>query len=164
MEALPYPLNAWAIVDESYSILYSNENWKMANGLKFDENFMKNIAGQKASHAERFLSSSRRPRRLFLKCVSDVSESKKTALNLELDKLRAERIVSKKKRFHGRPVNWKTWRQFNATADAKSRKKVYDELVKKTPIIKPIIRCNVRKVMGCPPEIRNYSSAQLLGR
>ena len=29
MKALPYPLSAWAIVDESYSILYGHENWKM---------------------------------------------------------------------------------------------------------------------------------------
>jgi hypothetical protein len=145
MAALPYPLSAWSIVDESYSILYSNENWKMANGLEFDENFMKSIADQKARHSQLFLSSSRRPRRLFLKCVGDVSESRKTALNLELDKARAERVVSKKRRFHGRPVNWKTWRQFNAIADAKSRKQVYDELVKKTPVIRPIIRAMFEK-------------------
>src|SRR5207247_11216477 len=51
MKALPYPLSAWAIVDESYSILYGHENWKMYNGLEFDENFMKKVAEQKARHA-----------------------------------------------------------------------------------------------------------------
>jgi len=148
MEPLPYPLSAWAIVDESYSILFRHENWKNNNGLEFDENFMKNISEQKARHAELFLSGSRRPRRLFMKCVSDVSESKKTPISLELDKARAEKIVSKSKRFHGRPVNWKSWRQFNARADAKSRKQVYNELVKKTPIIRPLIRSMAQHHLG----------------
>jgi Peptidase family M3 len=145
MKPLPYPLSAWAIIDESYSVLFSNENWKNNNGLDFDEGFMKKVSEQKARHAELFLSSSRRPRRLFVKCVTDVSESKKTPISLELDKARAEKVVSKTKRFHGRPVNWKSWRQFNATADAESRKRVYDDLVKKTPLIRPLIRAMFEK-------------------
>ncbi len=165
MEPLPYPLSAWAIVDESYSILFRHENWKNNNGLEFDENFMKNISEQKARHAELFLSGSRRPRRLFMKCVSDVSESKKTPISLELDKARAEKIVSKSKRFHGRPVNWKSWRQFNARADAKSRKQVYNELVKKTPIIRPLIRAmfekswTVHREYGTTP-LRSYLESE----
>jgi hypothetical protein len=140
MERLPYPLSAWAIVDESYSVLFSHENWKNNNGLEFDEDLMKRIADQKAKHAELFLSTSRRPRRLFLKCVADVSEVKKTTLSLELDKARMEKVVSKAARFHGRPVTWKSWRQFNSKADARSRKRVYDDLVKKTPVIRPLIK------------------------
>ncbi len=140
MKGLPYSLRAWATVDESYSVLYSNENWKMYNGLEFDEGFMKSVANEKAKHAELFLSASRRPRRLFLKCVGDVADARKTTLALELDKARVDKVVSKKKRFHGRPVNWKSWRQFNAVADANSRKLVYDELVQKTPAIRPLIR------------------------
>src|SRR5207247_11459411 len=77
MQGLPYPLSSWAIVDESFSILSGHENWKMYNGLEFDEDIMKNIAEQKARHAELFLSASRRPRRLLVKCVSDVSESRR---------------------------------------------------------------------------------------
>src|SRR2546427_3889085 len=96
MKVLPYPLSAWAIVDESYSILNSHENWKMYNGLEFDENFMKNVAEQKARHAELFLSSSRRPRRLFLKCVSDVSESKKTPITSNLTRPGPRRLCRKK--------------------------------------------------------------------
>src|ERR1700746_2653971 len=161
MKALPYSLSAWAAVDESYSVLYSHENWKNNNGLEFDECFMKNIAKRKAAHAELFLSSSRRPRRLFLKCVADVSESKKTPITLELDKARAEKVVSKKRRFHGRPVNWKSWRQFNAIADATSRKLVYDDLVRKTPTIRPLIKAmfqqswNTHRKYGITP-LRSY--------
>ena len=145
MMGLPYSLSAWATVDESYSVVYSNENWRMYNGLEFDEDFMKAIAREKATHAKLFLSVSRRPRRLFLKCVDDVSDAEKTPLYLKLDKARAEKVVSKKKRFHGKPVNWKSWRQYNAVADAKSRKLVYDELVQKTPTIRPLIRDMFRK-------------------
>jgi hypothetical protein len=139
MQGIPYSLRAWSIVSESFSVLYSNENWKMYNGLDFDENFMKQISAQKARHAELFLSASRRPRRLFLSCIGDVSESKKTPISLDLDKARAEKVVSRTKKFHGRPVNWKSWRQYNASADSKSRKQVYDELVRKTPIIRPLV-------------------------
>lgn len=161
MQGLPFPLSAWAIVDESYSILLGNENWKMYNGLDFDENFMKSLSEQKARHAELFLSSSRRPRRLFLKCVGDVSESKKTPISLDLDKARSERVVSKAGRFKGRPVTWKSWRQFNAKADPRSRKRVYDDLVKKTPTIRPLIRSmfekswSVHKKYGVTP-LRSY--------
>ncbi len=100
-----------------------------------------------------------------MKCVSDVSESKKTPISLELDKARAEKIVSKSKRFHGRPVNWKSWRQFNARADAKSRKQVYNELVKKTPIIRPLIRAmfekswTVHREYGTTP-LRSYLESE----
>src|SRR5438093_11544603 len=100
MQGLPYPLSSWAIVDESFSILSGHENWKMYNGLEFDEEVMKNIAEQKARHAELFLSASRRPRRLFVNCVSDVYESNKTPLSLELDKARAAKVVSRTQRFH----------------------------------------------------------------
>src|SRR6266571_2194681 len=165
MQGLPYPLSSWAIVDESFSILSGHENWKMYNGLEFDEEFMKNIAEQKARHAELFLSASRRPRRLFVKCVSDVSESKKTPLSLELDKARAEKVVSRTNRFHGRPVNWKNWRQFSAVADADSRRRVYDELIKKTPVIRPLIRAmfeeswSVHRKYGTTP-LRSYLESE----
>src|SRR3989442_13378681 len=96
MQLLPYPLSAWAIVDESYSVLYAHENWKMYNGLEFDENFMKNVAEQKAAHAELFVSSSRRPRRLFLKCVSDVSEAKKTPIAWNSTRLELRRLFQRK--------------------------------------------------------------------
>ena len=139
MGKLPFTLRTWAIVSESYSILYSNENWRMYNGLDLDQNFMKQVSMQKAKHAELFLSSSRRPRRLFLSCIGDVSESKKTPISLELDRARAEKVVSKTKKFHGIPVNWKSWRQYNAYADSESRKRVYDEFVRKTPLIRPLI-------------------------
>ncbi len=145
LKELPFPLSAWAIVDESYSVLYAHENWKMYSGLKFDEEFMKTVAKQKVSHAEQFLSVSRRPRRLFLKCVSDVADASKTELVLKLDKAREEKIVSKRARLKGRPVNWKTWRQFNAGADSKRRKLVYDDLVRKVPAITPFIKAMFQK-------------------
>ncbi len=144
-KGLPFPLSAWAIVDESYSVLYAHENWKMYSGLKFDEEFMKAVAKQKVSHAEQFLSVSRRPRRLFLKCVSDVADASKTELVLKLDKAREEKVVSKRARLKGRPVNWKTWRQFNAGADSKRRKLVYDDLVRKVPAITPFIKAMFQK-------------------
>src|SRR5438046_5745563 len=158
MQGLPYPLSSWAIVDESFSILSGHENWKMYNGLEFDEELRHDMAQRKAWPAERFLSASRRPRRLFVKCVSDVSESKKTPLSLELDKARAEKIVSRTKRFHGRWVNWKNWRQFSAVADADSRKQVDDELVKKTPVIRPLIRAMFEKSWSVH---RKYSTTPL---
>lgn len=112
----------------------------MYAGLKFDKEFMKSVADQKVSHAQLFLSHSRSPRRLFLKCVSDAADASKTDLTLKLDKAREDKVFSKKGRVRGRPVTWKTWRQFNAVADSKRRKQVYDELVRKVPSITPIIR------------------------
>src|SRR5207245_1344722 len=86
MKALPYPLSAWAIVDESYSILNGHENW-----------------------------------------------------NSE--------------------------RKFNATADPKRRKQGYDDLVKKCPMIRPLIRAmfqqswNIHKKYGVTP-LRSYLESE----
>ena len=112
----------------------------MYAGLKFDKDFMKSVADQKISHDQLFLSHSQRPHRLFLKCVSDAADASRTDLALELDKAREEKVFSKKGRVHGRPVTWKTWRQFSAVADSRRRKQVYDDLVRKVPSITPMIR------------------------
>jgi len=72
MQGLPYPLSSWAIVDESFSILSGHENWKMYNGLEFDEEFMKNIAEQKA-----WAPNSSYPRR----AVRDASSSNALAMS-----------------------------------------------------------------------------------
>src|SRR5207247_8137499 len=59
----------------------------------------------------------------------------------------------------------KNWRQFSAVADADSRKQVYDELVKKTPVIRPLIRAmfekswSVHRKYGTTP-LRSYLESE----
>ena len=43
MKGLAYPHSTWSIIDESYPILYSNENWRIYNGPADSEENVRNL-------------------------------------------------------------------------------------------------------------------------
>ncbi len=140
-KALIVHLQSWCVVDEALYVAYYHEYWKLHNGLDYNEKFMKSVAKQRAKHSRTFLEQEREPRRLFLKSLVDLSDAEKTSLVLKLEKAREEKIVTKKYSIDGTPVNWNNWRRFNVTAKRhKARKEVYDEFIKKTRLIAPLIR------------------------
>lgn len=123
----------------------SNEYWKMYNGLDFDEDFMKTVSRMRGKHAELFLSAYHSPRKLFLQSLGTVAEAEKTQLDLRVNKARENKIISRI-RFKGRPVNWKSWRQFAAQAkSSQDRKRVYDDFIKRVPLITPLLRQRFEK-------------------
>jgi len=66
---------------------------------------------------------------------------------LKLQELRGTKIRSRDFKYNGKQVNWNTWRQFNSfEKDHKKRRVVFDEFVKKTKYIAPIINLRFRKI------------------
>lgn len=134
-------LSAWCNVDEALQVTKANEEWRQYNGLKYDEELIKNIARKQSEHAQYFIEEIKKPRRMLLLAISTVVESAKTPNRLELYKAREEKLVCSDLQVGGKPVNWNSWRQFNAQATRhEDRKRVYDEFVAKVPTITPIIQ------------------------
>ena len=61
-------------------------------------------------------------------------------LRANMDALEAVRTLLRH-RISGAPVNWSSWRQFNSKArEDRASKKVFDEFIKKTKFISPVIK------------------------
>ena len=133
-------LKQWCQLDEQIYIAESDERFKQYAGLGHSEQVIKQLAELKNASAQLFLGTFSEPRELYLSSIDAIADSSTKELELKLYSLRNKRIVSKQK-FAGSPVNWSSWRQFNsAEKDAKKRKQVFDELVKKTRYISPVIK------------------------
>lgn len=133
-------LRQWCQLDEQIYVAESDERYKQYAGLRHSEQVIERLAELKSASAKMFLDNFSKPRELFLSSIESVAESSTKKLELKLYSLRNKAIVSKQ-RFAGSPVNWSTWRQFNSKEkDSKKRKQVYDEFIKKTRYISPVIR------------------------
>lgn len=134
-------LEQWCELDERIYIAESDERYKQYAGLPYSEKAIKSLAEIKNANARSFLENFSRPRELVLAAIENIADSSTKNLELELYDARNKRVVSKSSRFAGAPVNWSSWRQFNSSAkDDAARKKVFDEFIKKTQFVSPIIR------------------------
>lgn len=133
-------LEQWCQLDERIYVTESDERFKQYAGLKASEQVIKQLADLKNASARLFLDNFSEPRELYLSSIDAIADSSTKTLELKLYNLRNKKIVSRQK-FAGSPVNWSSWRQFNsAEKDTKKRKQVFDELVKKTRYISPVIK------------------------
>ncbi|MEO9295668.1 MAG: hypothetical protein ABI347_08725 [Nitrososphaera sp.] len=133
-------LKQWCQLDEQIYIAESDERFKQYAGLGHSEQVIKRLAELKNASAQLFLDNFSEPRELYLSSIDAIADSSTKTLELKLYNLRNKKIVSAQK-FAGSPINWSTWRQFNsAEKDPKKRKQVFDELVKKTRYISPVIK------------------------
>ncbi|WP_415283956.1 hypothetical protein [Candidatus Nitrososphaera sp. FF02] len=133
-------LEQWCELDERIYVAESDERYRQYAGLKHSIKTIERLAEAKSLSATLFLENFSEPRELFLTAVENIADSSTKKLELKLYELRNTKIVSKQK-FDGRPVNWSSWRQYNsAERDPKKRKAVFDEFVKKTRFISPVIK------------------------
>ena len=150
-------LKNWCNTAEEIGVQLTDEYFKMQVGLKYDQKRIANLEGENAKHSEEFLKSWKEPKELFNSCVESVASAKTHELLLKLHEDRKKKITSSKHKFADQPVNWNTWRQFVTVADDKSRKEVFDEFMKKTPLISPLIKkrfdffCEINKKYGTNP-------------
>lgn len=134
-------LEQWCQLDERIYIAESDERYKQYAGLPYREKAIKSLAEIKNLNANSFLENFDRPRELVLAAIENIADSSTKKLELELYDARNKKVVSNSFKFAGAPVNWSSWRQFNSKAkDDDSRKKVFDEFVKKTRFVSPVIR------------------------
>lgn len=145
-------ISQWCQISESIHIAEEDERFKQYAGLDYSPSIIEELAEQKSINARMFLDNFCEPRELFLLSLKDIAESNTKKLELKLYDLRNEKIRTTKKQhqqsttnslvlFGKSPVNWSTWRQFNAAEkDDKKRKQVFDEFILKTRYIAPVIK------------------------
>jgi hypothetical protein len=140
-------LKEWCEIDE---ILYSaetNEQYLQFAGYDYDKKNIENLSKMKFLISEIFVRSFSKPRILFLSSIENISESKTKTLELKLHDLRGTKIKSRYFKFNGKQVNWNNWRQFNSCEnDNNKRKIVFDEFIKKTKYISPVINLRFKKI------------------
>lgn len=140
-------LKEWCEIDE---ILYSaetNEQYLQFAGYDYDKKNIENLSKMKFLISEIFVRSFSKPRILFLSSIENISESKTKTLELKLHDLRGTKIKSRYFKFNGKQVNWNNWRQFNSCEnDNKKRKIVFDEFIKKTKYISPVINLRFKRI------------------
>ena len=140
-------LKEWCEIDE---ILYSaetNEQYLQFAGYVYDKKNIENLSKMKFLISEIFVRSFSKPRILFLSSIENISESKTKTLELKLHDLRGTKIKSRYFKFNGKQVNWNNWRQFNSCEnDNNKRKIVFDEFIKKTKYISPVINLRFKRI------------------
>ncbi len=140
-------LKEWCEIDE---ILYSaetNEQYLQFAGYDYDKKNIEKLSKMKFLISEIFVRSFSKPRILFLSSIENISESKTKTLELKLHDLRGTKIKSRYFKFNGKQVNWNNWRQFNSCEnDNNKRKIVFDEFIKKTKYISPVINLRFKRI------------------
>ena len=140
-------LKEWCEIDE---ILYSaetNEQYLQFAGYDYDKKNIENLSKMKFLISEIFVRSFSKPRILFLSSIENISESRTKTLELKLHDLRGTKIKSRYFKFNGKHVNWNNWRQFNSCEnDNNKRKIVFDEFIKKTKYISPVINLRFKRI------------------
>src|SRR6476659_9252610 len=93
----------------------------------------------KMENSNIFINYFSHPRPPFLGALEDIAYSKTKKLELELHNARNTKITSNHL-YKDSPVNWSTLRQYNSLEkEPKNRKEVFDEFIKKTKYIAPIV-------------------------
>jgi hypothetical protein len=153
-------LKEWCNLDEIVYSAETNEQYLQFSGLEYDKKNIENLSKMKFLISEIFVRSFSEPRILLLSSIENISESVTKPLELKLHDLRRTKIKSENFKFNGKQVNWNNWRQFNSNEkDHNKRKIVFDEFIKKTKYISPVINLRFNKIR----EIYNNFSAKLKG-
>jgi hypothetical protein len=140
-------LKEWCEIDE---ILYSaetNEQYLQFAGYDYDKKNIEKLSKMKFLISEIFVRSFSKPRLLFLSSIENICDSKTKTLELKLHDLRGTKIKSRYFKFNGKQLNWNNWRQFNSCEnDNNKRKIVFDEFIKKTKYISPVINLRFKRI------------------
>jgi len=140
-------LREWCNLDEILYTAETNEQYLQFAGYDYDKRNIENLSKMKSLISEIFIRSFSEPKILFLSSIENLSESITKPLELKLHDLRGTKIKSDTLKFNGKPVNWNTWRQFNSNEnDDNKRKIVFDEFIKKTKYISPVINLRFKKI------------------
>ncbi|HZT35753.1 MAG TPA: hypothetical protein VFA15_07525 [Nitrososphaera sp.] len=142
-------LEQWCQLDERIYVAESDERYRQYAGLKHSIQAIEGLAEMKSLAARLFLENFQEPRELYLSSIESMADSSTKKLELKLYDLRNAKVVSKKQKFNGRPVNWSSWRQYNsAEKDPKKRKAVFDEFVKNTRFVAPVVKVRFDTIAG----------------
>lgn len=134
-------------MDETVYSAETNEQYLQFAGYEYDKKNIENLSKMNFLISEIFVRSFSEPRILMLSSIENISNALTKPLELKLHDLRGTKIRSRDFKYNGKQVNWNTWRQFNSfEKDNKKRRVVFDEFVKKTKHIAPVINLRFRKI------------------
>src|SRR6476619_4546366 len=132
-------LKHWCQLDELIYISQTDEEYKQYAGLDYNEKIIEQLAQMKIENSNIFINYFSHPRPPFLGALEDIAYSKTKKLELELHNARNTKITSNHL-YKDSPVNWSTLRQYNnLEKETKNRKEVFNEFIKKTKYIAPIV-------------------------
>jgi hypothetical protein len=123
------------------SVIQLNEQrYNQIAGLPFDKDNMETVSETLANLSSEFLNTYNEPRSAFLNCIALMAQNRKLPVTLKIYETRIASITSNKFKIHGKPVNWGSWRQFNAlSSKIDDRKKLFDEFLSKSVQLGPLI-------------------------
>ena len=134
-------------MDETLYSAETNEQYLQFAGYEYDKKNIENLSKMNFLISEIFVRSFSEPRILMLSSIENISNALTKPLELKLHELRGTKIRSRDFKYNGKQVNWNTWRQFNSfEKDHKKRRVVFDEFVKKTKYIAPVINLRFKKI------------------
>ena len=125
-------LNEWCARYEDIRAKLMEQYYNHRAGLPYDKKLMDKLSKELANLCRIFLDEFREPRRMFLECIYQVARDERLEIELEFEEKRMEIIKSNKFTLNGMPVNWGSWRKFNARVDDPvKRKELFDEFIRK---------------------------------
>src|SRR5688500_6674827 len=134
-------------MDEALYNAETNEQYLQFAVHDYDKKNIENLSKMKYLVSEIFVRSFSEPRILLLSSIENISDAITKPLELKLHELRSSKIKNRDFKYGGKHVTWNTWRQFNSTEiDHKKRRVVFDDFVKKTKYIAPVINLRFKKI------------------
>ena len=125
---------------EKYVTQLFEQRYNQTAGLSYDKNLMASLSETIVGLSSEFLNSYEEPRSFYLNSIYRIAEAKKLPLSNEIYEERMTKISSKKYHIHKKPVNWGSWRQFNAQSSSSTdRQSVFDEFVDGIVDLAPLI-------------------------
>lgn len=140
-------LEVWCKIDEALYNTETNEQYLQFAGHDYDKKNIENLSKMKYLLSEIFVRSFSEPRILLLSSIENISDAITKPLELKLHVLRSSKIKNRDFKYGGKHITWNTWRQFNSTEiDHKKRRLVFDDFVKKTKYIAPVINLRFKRI------------------
>jgi hypothetical protein len=135
-------LESWTRKAETLEVGKNLEYFRQDVGLKVDRRGLSRLERSALAHSQLFVKSfGREPEPLFMMSANTIGDAKTYDSRMKFHETRISKIVSKKYKMNGAPVNWGSWRQFAAsTDDSASRKELFDDFLGKSRSLVPHIR------------------------
>ncbi len=133
---------------EKFHIQLSEQRYNQTAGLDYDKKVMQSTSETLVELSNTYLNEYTKPRNFYLYCIYTIAEARKLPLSLKIYERRSDILSTSQYSVHDKPVNWGSWRQFNALEpENEHRKAVYDEFIEKAPNLAPLFlkRFNISK-------------------
>ncbi len=124
---------------EIHASKISEQRYNQKAGIEYDKELMEIESERLLNLSKEFLDSYSEPRSFYLNCIATIAQSRKLPVSIEIYEKRSNEITMSKYEINGKPVNWGSWRQFNAQTSHDKRKEVFDHFIDKSGFLAPLV-------------------------